>query len=69
LLRDLLQMVVMTDYLVVFIQHQVVHLALIQTVFAVRVVLLTLQTSGLVLLTCMSFGHMLCEWFRSLLIQ
>jgi hypothetical protein len=46
LLRNLVQMVVMTTYLIVLIQHQVVHLALIQTWIAIRIVLLTLQTSG-----------------------
>jgi hypothetical protein len=55
-------MVVMTNYLVVLIQHQVVHLALFQIEIAIRVVLLTLR------LVDMSFGHMLCEWFHSLLI-
>jgi hypothetical protein len=34
------------EYLIVLIQHQVVHLGLIHTGIAVRVVLLTLQTSG-----------------------
>jgi hypothetical protein len=37
-------MVVMTNYLIVLIQHQVVHLALIHIGIVVRVVLLTLRT-------------------------
>ena len=45
-LRNLVQILVVINYQIVFIQHWIVHLALIHTRIVVRVVLLTLQTSG-----------------------